>query len=201
MIRSQKPVPGPQRNFAWKYPKRNYQNPRVRKPAGSRRAQGFQWRTKYFDSNFKPWPCIIGVHVRGLKFRWECEDKGATARGRASTKLHISILPGPLSISCGGKFTSENAINIGVYCVNRQARGFLFAEISLVPLYLRQDYRQNGFGEKCGRGKVTSMMKRPHNRCVLLCFIKPILGNCYSAGVFSRARQGSTHPRFGEQIG
>jgi len=118
--------------------------------------------------------------------------------GRASTKLYISLLPGPLSISCGGKFTSENAINISVYCVNRQARGFLFAEISVLPPYLpvRQDYGQNEFGEKRGRVRVTSMIERPHNRCVLLCFIKLILGNCYGAGVFSRARQGSTHPRF-----
>ena len=48
-------------------------------------------------------------------------------------------------------FTREKAVNIGVYSVGSQARGFLLHGISALPPYLGQDYEQNGFSEKRGR--------------------------------------------------
>ena len=42
----------------------------------------------------------------------------------ASTKSNIST--SLLFISRGGKFTREKSIDIGVCCMDRQARGFLF---------------------------------------------------------------------------
>jgi len=60
----------------------------------------------------------------------------------ASTKSNIST--SPLSISRSGKFTREKAVDIGVYCVVRQAGGFLLPEISAPPPYLGQDYGQMG---------------------------------------------------------
>ena len=45
-------------------------------------------------------------------------------------------------------FTREKEVNIGVYSVGSQARGFFLHGISTQSLYLGQDYEQNGFGEK-----------------------------------------------------
>jgi len=56
----------------------------------------------------------------------------------ASTKSNIST--SLLFISRGGKFTREKSIDIGVYCVDRQARGFFFSEALAPPPDLGQDY-------------------------------------------------------------
>jgi len=42
-------------------------------------------------------------------------------------------------------------VDVGVYCVDSQARGFFLPEISAPPPYLGWDYKQNGFGAKRGR--------------------------------------------------
>jgi len=45
-------------------------------------------------------------------------------------------------------FRREKSVNIGVYSVGSQARGFFLHGIAVPPPYLGQDYEQNGFGEK-----------------------------------------------------
>ena len=54
-------------------------------------------------------------------------------------------------------FTREKAVNIGVYSVGSQARGFFLHRISALPPYLRQDYEQNGFGAKRGMVKLNKL--------------------------------------------
>ena len=54
-------------------------------------------------------------------------------------------------------FTREKAINIGVYSVGRQARGFFLYGILAPPPYLGQDYEQNRFGEKHGMVKLNRL--------------------------------------------
>jgi len=48
-------------------------------------------------------------------------------------------------------------VNIGVYSVGSQARGFFLHEILAPPPYLQQDYEQNGFGEKRGMVKLNGL--------------------------------------------
>jgi len=84
-----------------------------------------------------------------------CEGRGG---GSASTKSNIST--SLLSICCGEKFTRVQAVDIGVYCVNTQARGFLLPEISAPPPYLGKDYKKNGFGEKRGRVRLSRFSGR-----------------------------------------
>ena len=74
--------------------------------------------------------------------------------GSASTKSDIST--SPMSISRGGKFTREKAINIGVYCLDGQAWGprLFFTEISSPRPYLEQAYGQDVFG---GRVRLSSL--------------------------------------------
>ena len=55
-------------------------------------------------------------------------------------------------------FTREKAVNIGVYSVGSQARGFFLHGISAPPPYLgRRDFEQNGFSEKCGMVKLNRL--------------------------------------------
>ena len=78
----------------------------------------------------------------------------------ALTKSNVTTWP--LSISRGSNFTRKKAVDVGaqVYCVDSQARGFFPPEISASPPYLRQDYKQNGFGEKHGRARVNRLSGR-----------------------------------------
>jgi len=43
------------------------------------------------------------------------------------------------------------------YCMDRQARGFLFTEVSAPPPDLEHDYGQYGFGEKRGRVRLSRL--------------------------------------------
>jgi len=54
-------------------------------------------------------------------------------------------------------FTWEKAVDIGVYSVSSQARGFFLHGKSARPLYVWRDYEQNGFGEKRGRVKLNRL--------------------------------------------
>ena len=54
-------------------------------------------------------------------------------------------------------FTREKAVNIEVYSVGSQARGFFLHGIPAPPPYLGQDYEQNGFGQKRGMVKLNSL--------------------------------------------
>jgi len=51
----------------------------------------------------------------------------------------------------------KKAVDVGVYCVDSQARGFLLPEILAPPPYLGQDYEQNVFGEKRGMLRLNSL--------------------------------------------
>jgi hypothetical protein len=54
-------------------------------------------------------------------------------------------------------FTREKIINVGVYSIGSQTRGFFLHGISALPPYLGQDYEQNGFGEKRGMVKLNRL--------------------------------------------
>jgi len=54
-------------------------------------------------------------------------------------------------------FTREKVINIGVYSVGSQARGFFLHGILAPPPNLVQDYEQNGYGEKRGMIKLNRL--------------------------------------------
>ena len=56
-------------------------------------------------------------------------------------------------------FMKEKAVNIGVYSVGSQARGFFLHGISAPPPYLGQDYEQNGFGEKRGMVRLNFLVQ------------------------------------------
>ena len=51
-------------------------------------------------------------------------------------------------------------VDIGVYSVGSQARGFFPPEISASPPNLGQNYEQNGVGEKCGRVRLNRFCGR-----------------------------------------
>jgi len=53
--------------------------------------------------------------------------------------------------------TREKAVNIGVYSVGSQARGFFLHRLSATPPYLGQDFEQNGFSEKRGMVKLNRL--------------------------------------------
>ena len=59
-------------------------------------------------------------------------------------------------------FTREKIINVGVYSIGSQARGFFLHGISAPSPYLGQEYEQNGFGEK--RKVATRGGKGVHSR-------------------------------------
>ena len=56
--------------------------------------------------------------------------------GSASAKSNITT--SPWSISRGGRFTRDKAVDTGVYCVDGQARGFFLDEMSSLLPYLTQ---------------------------------------------------------------
>ena len=57
-------------------------------------------------------------------------------------------------------FTREKLVDIGVYSVGSQARGFFPPEISAPPPNLGQDYDQNGVGQKRGRVRLSRLRGR-----------------------------------------
>jgi len=54
-------------------------------------------------------------------------------------------------------FTNQKAVNIVVYSVDSQARGFFLHGICSPPPYLGQDFEQNGFSKKRGMVKLNRL--------------------------------------------
>jgi len=64
-------------------------------------------------------------------------------------------------VGVGRNSFTKKAVDIGVYSVGSEARGFFLHGISALPPYLGQDYEQNRFGEKRGMVKLNRL--KPQN--------------------------------------
>jgi len=85
---------------------------------------------------------------------------------------------------------TQPSIRTHRWCAEGSAEAPGSKVLPLWTLNLRVYSKTHVHRQKRCRTKHTSINTQHGFTCVLLCFIKPILGNCYGPGVSSRANQG-----------